>query len=52
MKIFNIKNYLICIAITMLMVVLRMIDPFFIETARLKALIIIKISKKKLNQKI
>jgi|3_EtaG_2_1085321.scaffolds.fasta_scaffold08370_4 adenylate cyclase len=38
MKIFNIKNYLICIAITMLMVVLRMIDPFFIETARLKGL--------------
>jgi len=38
MKIFNIKNYLICITITILMVILRMVDPFFIETARLKGL--------------
>ena len=38
MKIFNIKNYLICLSITILMVLLRMLDPFFIETARLKGL--------------
>jgi len=38
MKIFNIKNYLICLTITVLMVMLRMLDPFFIETARLKGL--------------
>jgi len=38
MKIFNIKNYFICLSITILMVLLRMLDPFFIETARLKGL--------------
>ena len=38
MKIFNIKNYLICLTITTLMVVLRFLDPFFIETARLKGI--------------
>ena len=38
MKTFNIKNYLICIFFTMLLVVLRMVDPFFIETLRLKGI--------------
>ena len=38
MKIFNIKNYLICITITTIMVLIRMLDPFFIETARLKGI--------------
>ncbi len=38
MKIFNIKNYLICLSITIVMILLRMLDPFFIETARLKGL--------------
>ena len=38
MKIFNIKNYLICVSITILLVILRLSDPFFIEIARLKGI--------------
>ena len=38
MKFFNIKNYLICLLITMLLVILRMSDPFFVETLRLKGI--------------
>ena len=38
MKIFNIKNYAICLIITILFACLRILDPFFIETARLKGL--------------
>ena len=38
MKIFNIKNYAICLVITILFACLRIFDPFFIETARLKGL--------------
>ena len=38
MKTFNIKNYIICIFFTMLLVTLRMVDPFFIETLRLKGI--------------
>jgi len=35
--ILNPKNYLICLFIAMLLVLLRVADPFFIETARLKS---------------
>ena len=38
MKIFNVKNYAICLVIPILLTCLRIIDPFFIETARLKGL--------------
>ena len=38
MKFFNIKNYLICLLITTLLVILRMMDPFFVETLRLKGI--------------
>ena len=38
MKIFNIKNYIICVSITILLVILRLSDPFFIEIARLKGI--------------
>lgn len=38
MKIFNIRNYAICLVIPILFACLRIIDPFFIETARLKGL--------------
>ena len=38
MKIFNVKNYAICLAIPILLTCLRINDPFFIETARLKGL--------------
>ena len=38
MKFFNIKNYLICLFITTLLVILRMMDPFFVETLRLKGI--------------
>ena len=38
MKIFNIKNYAICLVVTIIFTCLRILDPFFIETARLKGL--------------
>ena len=38
MKIFNVKNYAICLVIPILLTCLRIIYPFFIETARLKGL--------------
>jgi len=38
MKIFNVKNYAICLVIPILLTCLRIHDPFFIETARLKGL--------------
>tara|TARA_R110000787_G_scaffold203372_1_gene313887 strand:+ start:207 stop:2246 length:2040 start_codon:yes stop_codon:yes gene_type:complete len=38
MIVFNIKNYLICVSITILLVILRLSDPFFIEIARLKGI--------------
>ena len=37
MKILNIKNYFICLLITIFLLILRTYDPFFIETARLKS---------------
>ena len=38
MKFFNINNYAICLVITVLLACIRILDPFFIETARLKGL--------------
>ncbi len=38
MKIFNIKNYAICLVVTIIFTCLRILDPFFLETARLKGL--------------
>jgi adenylate cyclase len=38
MKIFNLKNYAICLVVTIIFTCLRILDPFFIETARLKGL--------------
>ena len=38
MKYFNIKNYFICLFVTTLLVILRMMDPFFVETLRLKGI--------------
>ena len=37
MKILNFKNYFICLSITIVLLILRTYDPFFIETARLKS---------------
>ena len=34
---FNKKNYFICLLVTIFLIGLRVIDPFFIETARLKS---------------
>ena len=34
---FNKKNYAICLLITIGVIIIRMIDPFFVETARLKS---------------
>ena len=38
MKFFNINAYAICLVVTIAMVLLRILDPFFIETARLKGI--------------
>ena len=38
MKFFNINAYAICLVVTIAMVLLRIFDPFFIETARLKGI--------------
>ena len=38
MKFFNINAYAICLVATIAMVLLRILDPFFIETARLKGI--------------
>ena len=38
MKFFNINAYAICLVVTIGMVLLRILDPFFIETARLKGI--------------
>ena len=38
MKFFNINAYAICLVVTIGMVLLRIFDPFFIETARLKGI--------------
>ena len=38
MKFFNIKNYIICLIVIILLVILRMMDPFFVETLRLKGI--------------
>ena len=38
MKYFNFKNYFICLFVTTLLVILRMMDPFFVETLRLKGI--------------
>ena len=35
---FNIKNYIICLIVIILLVILRMMDPFFVETLRLKGI--------------
>jgi len=34
---FNKKNYFICLLVTIVLTTMRMADPFFIETARLKS---------------
>ena len=38
MKFFNINAYAICLVVTIGMVLLRILDQFFIETARLKGI--------------
>jgi len=34
---FNKKNYFICLLVTTLLIGVRVVDPFFVETARLKS---------------
>lgn len=34
---FNKKNYFICLLVTIVLTTIRMVDPFFVETARLKS---------------
>ncbi|MDB4430272.1 adenylate/guanylate cyclase domain-containing protein [bacterium] len=34
---FNKKNYIVCLVFTMILILLRVADPYFVETARLKS---------------
>ena len=48
---FNKKNYLICLLVTIVLTTIRITDPFFIETARLKSFDYYQRNQKKVDAK-
>ncbi len=46
---FNKKNYFICLLITTFLIGVRVIDPYFVETARLKSFVYYQRNQEKLE---